>query len=245
MIGYQAGRDANNLGGSTFVGYQAGINSKGATEAVLGTYVGYQAGYQVFPNNSGSIYGNTVVGTQAGWAMATSSKYNTIIGHQAAYNSPNVGEGNTFIGSDIYKNETLITDLMMDTLIIGSGRQPRLQVSSSGKFQLHGYGSGTFDETTESTTITKNLGVDANGHVIETGAVYMGSTSVTFTSGAGTFTVSPVPTTIQLTLETTTPGEVLTYNGVTAGGVVTVNAQNTSGTNLNLVSRTVHYMYKV
>ena len=55
---------------------------------------------------------------------------------------------------------------MMDTLIVGAGRQPRLQVSSSGKFQLHDYGAGTFDETAEATTLTKQLGVDASGNVV-------------------------------------------------------------------------------
>jgi len=210
----------------------------------LGTYVGYRAG-QLFSDNDGFRYANTYIGSQAGYNNHTSSQYNTIVGHKAGHNSTNIGDGNTIIGAFMYEGEGALTDGSFEnTVVIGSYNQARLQVSSSGKFQFHDYGSGTFDEATESTTLTKQLGVDANGHVIETGVTYMGSTSVSFTSGAGTFTLSPIPTHIVLTLQTTTLGEILTYNSVSGAGVVTVNLR-TYGGGLVTGTRTVHYMYKV
>ena len=248
MVGYKAGEEGDTLGGSTIIGYHAGRYNKGGTEDNLGVYVGQDAG-SLTTENDGERWGNIFMGYRAGFGTYSSSKYNTIIGHKAGYNSKRIGDGNTLIGSNIYEEETTLPSngddgTFIDTLIIGAGRQPRLQVSSSGKFQLHDYGEGTFDETTEATTLTKQLGVDASGHVIETGVTYMGSTSVTFASGTGTFTVSPVPTHMVLTLQTTTPGEILTYNGVSGAGLVTVNLKTDGGT---LVSgdRTVHYMYKV
>ena len=259
MVGYQSGK-FSNLYNNTYIGNFSGYRMVGSDNVIIGRRTGYQPsfdsgvishdrniyiGSEVYEDGDlgGRDNENIFIGYRAAY-NATASSNNVIIGSYAFQNSDAIIDaegGNTIIGSQLAMSNA---DPLSNTVIIGANQLPRLQVSSSGKFQFHDYGDTTFDEGGDNGTMTRQLGVDTNGHVIQTGVTYMGSTSVTFASGTGTFTVSPVPTHIVLTLQTTTPGEILTYNAVTGGGSVTVNLKTDGGT---LVSgdRTVHYMYKV
>ena len=240
-IGWTAAEEADAVSGLIAIGAGAAKRNKGIAEQTLGVYIGTNAGFLL--SNNGTRHSNVFIGSSAGQYVATGSSGNVLIGHSVGLSSSDILDGNTIIGANLYKSQA--TGAMINnTVMIGSDEAVRLQVSSSGKFQFHSYGAGTFDETNESTTLTKQLGVDANGHVIETGVTYMNSASVSFTSGTGTFTVSPNPTYIVLTLQTTTPGEILTYNGVSGAGLVTANLKTDGGT-LVTGTRTVHYMYKV
>jgi hypothetical protein len=137
LIGYEAGRDALNPNGLTYIGYQAGRSTNNFW-AVDNTFVGQAAGYG---NTSG--FDNTFVGTGAGYAIGAGD-FNSFFGYSTGSNSVGTSvfggntNGNTFIGH----NSGDVNATGSYNIALGASAYTGVSTTSTGSYGIY-IGAGT------------------------------------------------------------------------------------------------------